>query len=129
MGLKECRLEKGIRAKEVIAVLRASGSRMDKALYSHAEAERVDLNAKDRLIVAKLLDAPYEAVATAIPDTEKPRAAKSSQKANPELRARVSRQTLAKIDKAIKAAGFVDRRDWLMFCIRQLIGGGEIHVH
>ena len=115
MGLKECRLEKGIRAKEVIAVLRASGSRMDKALYAHAEAER-------------LLDAPYEAVATAIFDEKKPRAAKSSAKANPELRARVSRQTLAKIDKAIKAAGFVDRRDWLMYCIRQLIGG-EINVH
>lgn len=128
MGLKECRLEKGIRAKEVIAVLRASGSRMDKALYAHAEAERVDLNAKDRLIVAKLLDAPYEAVATAIPAAEKAKPIKLSAKPNPELRARVSRQTLAKIDKAIKAAGFVDRRDWLMYCIRQLIGG-EVNVH
>lgn len=128
MGLKECRLEKGIRAKEVIAVLRASGSRMDKALYAHAEAERVDLTAKDRLIVAKLLDAPYEAVATAIPGAKKQKAIKSPSKANPELRARVSRQTMAQIDKAIKAAGFVDRRDWLMFCIRQLIGG-KFDVH
>ena len=128
MSLRECRLAKGIRAKEVIAVLNASGSKIDKVLYSHAEAERVDLNAKDRMIVAKLLDAPYEAVATAIPAAEKPRAEKLSAKANPELRARVSRQTLAKIDKAIKAAGFVDRRDWIMFCIRQLIGG-EVNVH
>lgn len=127
MSLRECRLAKGIRAKEVIAVLRASGSRVDKVLYSHAEAERVDLNAKDRLVAAKLLDAPYEAVATAIPATEKPRVGKLSAKANPELRARVSRQTLAKIDKAIKAAGFVDRRDWLMHCIRQLLGG-DVHV-
>lgn len=127
MSLRECRLAKGIRAKEVIAVLRASGSRVDKVLYSHAEAERVDLNAKDRLIVTKLLDAPYEAVATAIPAEEKPMATKLSAKANPELRARVSRQTLSKIDKAIKAAGFVDRRDWLMYCIRRLLEGG-IHV-
>ena len=73
MSLRECRLAKGLRAKSVVEVLRASGSRVDAALYSHAEAERVDLTAKDRLIVAKLLDAPYEAVATAIPDTEKPR--------------------------------------------------------
>ena len=127
MSLREYRLAKGIRAKEVIAVLQASGSRVDKVLYSHAEAERVDLNAKDRLIVAKLLNAPYEAVATALPATEKPRAEKLSAKANPELRARVSRQTLAKIDKAIKVAGFVDRRDWLMYCIRRLLEGG-IHV-
>ena len=127
MSLRECRLAKGIRAKEVIAVLRASGSRVDKVLYSHAEAERVDLNAKDRLIAAKLLDAPYEAVATAITDPEKAKPIKSSAKPNPELRARVSRQTLAKIDKAIKAAGFVDRRDWLMYCIRRLLEGG-IHV-
>ena len=127
MSLREYRLAKGIRAKEVIAVLRASGSRVDKVLYSHAEAERVDLNAKDRMIVAKLLDAPYEAVATAIPAEEKPRVEKLSAKANPELRARVSRQMLAKIDKAIKAAGFVDRRDWLMYCIRRLLEGG-IHV-
>lgn len=111
MSLRECRLAKGLRAKSVVEVLRASGSRVDAALYSHAEAERVDLTAKDRLIVAKLLDAPYEAVATAIPSEEKPRAEKLSAKANPELRARVSRQTLAKIDKAIKTAGFVDRRD------------------
>ena len=107
--------------------MRASGSRVDKVLYSHAEAERVDLNAKDGLVAAKLLNAPYEAVATAIPAEEKPRVEKLSAKANPELRARVSRQTLAKIDKAIKAAGFVDRRDWLMYCIRQLLGG-EVHV-
>ena len=127
MSLREYRLAKGIRAKEVIAVLNANGSKIDKVLYSHAEAERVDLNAKDRMIVAKLLDAPYEAVATAIPAAEKPRAEKLSAKANPELRARVSRQTLAKIDKAIKAAGFVDRRDWLMYCIRQLLGG-DVHV-
>ena len=127
MSLREYRLAKGIRAKEVIAVLRASGSRVDKVLYSHAEAERVDLNAKDGLVAAKLLNAPYEAVATAIPAEEKPRVEKLSAKANPELRARVSRQTLAKIDKAIKAAGFVDRRDWLMYCIRQLLGG-EVHV-
>lgn len=127
MSLRECRLAKGIRAKEVIAVLRASGSRMDKALYAHAEAERVGLNAKDRLIVAKLLDAPYEAVATAIPAAEKAKPIKLSAKPNPELRARVSRQTLAKVDKAIKAAGFVDRRDWLMYCIRQLLGG-DVHV-
>lgn len=128
MSLRECRLAKGIRAKEVIAVLQASGSRVDKVLYSHAEAERVDLNAKDRLIVAKLLDAPYEAVATAISAAEKAKPIKLSAKPNPELRARVSRQTMAQIDKAIKAAGFIDRRDWLMFCIRQLIGG-EVHVH
>lgn len=128
MGLKECRLEKGIRQREVVAVLKASGSKIDKPLYSHAEAERVDLTAKDRQIVAKLFDVDVSKVATAIPDGEKPKAVKSSVKANPELRARVSRQTLAKIDKAIKAAGFVDRRDWLMYCIRQLIGG-EVNVH
>lgn len=127
MSLRECRLAKGIRAKEVIAVLQASGSRVDKVLYSHAEAERVDLTAKDRLIVAKLLGAPYEAVATAIPADEKSMATKLSAKPNPKLRARVPRQTLAKIDKAIKAAGFVDRRDWLMYCIRQLLGG-DVHV-
>lgn len=127
MSLRECRLAKGLRAKSVVEVLRASGSRVDAALYSHAEAERVDLTAKDRLIVAKLLDAPYEAVATAITGPEKAKPIKSSAKPNPELRARVSRQTLAKIDKAIKAAGFVDRRDWLMYCIRRLLEGG-IHV-
>lgn len=127
MSLRECRLAKGLRAKKVVEVLQASGSRVDKVLYSHAEAERVDLTAKDRLTVSKLLDAPYEAVATAIPAPEKAKPIKSSAKPNPELRARVSRQTLAKIDKAIKAAGFVDRRDWLMYCIRRLLDGG-IHV-
>lgn len=128
MGLKECRLEKGIRQREVVAVLKASGSKIDKPLYSHAEAERVDLTAKDRQIVAKLFDVDVSKVATAIPGAKKQKAIKSPSKANPELRARVSRQTMAQIDKAIKAAGFVDRRDWLMFCIRQLIGG-KFDVH
>lgn len=28
---------------------------------------------------------------------------------------------LRQIDKAVKAAGYVDRRDWLMHCIRELL--------
>lgn len=124
MSLKECRLEKGMKQREVVAVLRASGSKVDKALYSHAESERIDLNAKDRETVAKLFEVDSTRVATSLPCMK----TKSKEKRNPELRARVSRQTLAKIDKAIKKAGFVDRRDWLMFCIRKLIGGGaDVH--
>lgn len=124
MSLKECRLAKGMKQREVVAVLRASGSKADKSLYSHAESERVDLNARDRETVAKLFEVDSGRVATSLSCAK----TKRTGKGNPELRARVSRQTLAKIDKAIKKAGFVDRRDWLMFCIRQLIGG-EVNVH
>ena len=122
MGLKQAREASGLKAREVVRVLRQSGSRIDVPLYSHCERERVDLNAHDRAIAAELLHVPCEAVATAL----KPREAVAEGKRprrprNPELRARVPRSTLRQIDKAVKAAGYVDRRDWLMHCIRELL--------
>ena len=122
MSLKYCREASGLQAKEVIHILRENGSRVDKALYSHCEHEHVDLNAHDREIAAELLHVPCEAVATAL----KPREAATEGKwprrpGNPELRARVPKSTLRRIDKAVKAAGYIDRRDWLMHCIRELL--------
>lgn len=122
MSLKQAREASGLKAREVVRVLRQHGSRVDVPLYSHCEQERVDLNAHDREVAAELLHVPCEAVATAL----KPREAVAEGKRprrprNPELRARVPRSTLRQIDKAVKAAGYVDRRDWLMHCIRELL--------
>lgn len=67
MSLKQAREASGLKAREVVRVLRQSGSRVDTPLYSHCERERVDLNAHDRAIAAELLHVPAAAVATAIP--------------------------------------------------------------
>lgn len=122
MSLKQAREASGLKAREVVRVLRQHGSRVDVPLYSHCEQERVDLNAHDREIAAELLSVPAAAVATAL----KPREASTECKrprrpGNPELRARVPKSTLRRIDKAVKAAGYIDRRDWLMHCIRELL--------
>lgn len=122
MNLKQAREASGLKAREVVRVLRQNGSRVDVPLYSHCEQERVDLNAHDRAIAAELLHVPAAAVATAL----KPREAATEGKwprrpGNPELRARVPKSTLRRIDKAVKAAGYIDRRDWLMHCIRELL--------
>lgn len=121
MSLKQAREANGLKAREVVRVLRQHGSRVDVPLYSHCEQERVDLNAHDRAIAARLLHVPCEAVATAL----KPREASTEGKQprrprNPELRHRVTPRELRQIDEDINACGYADRRAWLTACIHRL---------
>lgn len=123
MGLKQAREASGLKAREVVRVLRQSGSRIDVPLYSHCERERVDLNAHDRAIAAELLHVPAAAVATAIPGAERAsRTSSPPRRENAELRTRVPRAMLHKIDRAIKQSHkYIDRRDWMMQSVRQLL--------
>lgn len=121
MSLKHCREASGLQAKEVVHILRENGSRVDKALYSHCERERVDLNAHDRAIVAELLQVPVSAVATALAPLETIEKSKRPHKPrNPELRHRVTPQQLKQIDEDVKVCGYTDRQAWIKSCIHRL---------
>ena len=121
MNLKQAREASGLKAREVVRVLRQHGSRVDVPLYSHCEQERVDLNAHDREIAAELLHVPCEAVATALKPRESAIESKRPRRAwNPELRHRVTPQQLRQIDEDVKACGYTDRRAWLTACIHRL---------
>lgn len=121
MNLKQAREASGLKAREVVRVLRRHGSRVDVPLYSHCERERVDLNAHDREIAAELLHVPCEAVATALKPLDAVAKSKRPHKpANPELRHRVTPRELRQIDEDINACGYADRRAWLTACIHRL---------
>ena len=121
MSLKQAREASGLKAREVVRVLRQNGSRVDVPLYSHCEQERVDLNAYDRAIAAELLRVPAAAVATALKPREASTECKRPRRAgNPELRHRVTPQQLRQIDEDVKACGSTDRRAWLTACIHRL---------
>ena len=123
MGLKQARAASGLKAWVVVRVLGQSGSRVDTPLYSHCERERVDLNAHDRAIAAELLHVPAAAVATVIPGAEPAsRTSSPPRRENAELRTRVPRAMLHKIDRAIKQSHkYIDRRDWMVQSVRQLL--------
>lgn len=118
MSLKRAREASGLKAKDVVRVLRQKGSRIDIPLYSHCEQERVDLNARDREIVSELMDVPVEAIATAFKPIRPGNRHKRT--GNPELRKRVPLERLRQIDKDIEICGYVDRSGWLDTCIHRL---------
>lgn len=121
MNLKQAREASGLKAREVVRVLRQHGSRVDVPLYSHCEQERVDLNAHDRAVVAEMLHVSCEAVATAINAREVTAECKRPRKSrNPELRHRVTPQQLRQIDEDVQVCGYADRQAWLKSCIYRL---------
>ena len=77
----------------------------------------------EEMIAAALLHVPAAAVATAIPGAERAsRTSSPPRRENAELRTRVPRAVLHKIDRAIQQSHkYIDRRDWMMQSVRQLL--------